>query len=157
MTFGQRHSPSGGHILLIAAFAVVVGLSGLLTVPPLDRDESRFIQATTQMIETGDYVRINFQETERNKKPVGIYWLQAASVQAFADIEDRPLWAFRLPSLIGATLAAIFTYVAGCALFGRRAGFLAGVLIAAAPVVAGEASIATLPEGVSMSSSSASV
>ncbi|RFB04770.1 ArnT family glycosyltransferase [Parvularcula marina] len=139
---GSRKAPSGGHIVLIALFALVAGLSGLMTVPPLDRDESRFVQATTQMIETGDYVRIRFQDEERNKKPVGIYWLQAGSVLTFADVEDRPLWAYRLPSLLGAMLASIFTYIAGCALFGRRPGLAAGLLLAAAPVVMGEASIA---------------
>lgn len=139
---GQRDAPSGGHIVVIALYALLVGLSGVLTVPPLDRDESRFVQATTQMIETGDFVRIKFQDDERNKKPIGIYWLQAASVVSFADIEDRPLWAFRLPSLLGGMLAALFTYLAGCALFGRGAAFLGAVLLSAAPVVAGEASIA---------------
>ena len=103
---GSRKAPSGGHIVLITLFALVAGLSGLMTVPPLDRDESRFVQATTQMIETGDYVRIRFQDEERNKKPVGIYWLQAGSVLTFADVEDRPLWAYRLPSLLGAMLAS---------------------------------------------------
>ncbi|MGV6819959.1 MAG: ArnT family glycosyltransferase [Parvularcula sp.] len=142
MINGYRQPPSGAHIIVIAAFALVVGFSGLLTVPPLDRDESRFIQATTQMIETGDYIRIRYQDEERNKKPVGIYWLQAASVQTLADVEDRPLWAYRLPSLLGAALAAIFTYHVGTTLFGRSAGFLAAMLLAAAPVVAGEASIA---------------
>ncbi|MEM9988991.1 MAG: glycosyltransferase family 39 protein [Pseudomonadota bacterium] len=139
---GQYQPPLWGHIVLIAIFAVIVGLSGLLTVPPLDRDESRFIQASTQMMETGDYVRIKYQNEERNKKPVGIYWLQAASVQALADVEDRPLWAYRMPSLLGAMLAAVFTYLAGCTLFGRSAAFMGAMLLAAAPVVAGEASIA---------------
>lgn len=138
----QGDAASGGHIVILALFAMVVGLSGLLTVPPLDRDEGRFIQATTQMIETGDYVNVRYQDTERNKKPVGIYWLQAASVQLLADVEDRPLWAYRLPSLLGVMLAAVFTYIAGVTLFGRAAAFLGALLLAAAPVLAGEASIA---------------
>lgn len=142
MIDGYRQAASGAHLLVIALFAMLVGLSGLLTVPPLDRDESRFIQATTQMIETGDYLRIRYQDEERNKKPVGIYWLQAASVNALADVEDRPLWAYRLPSLIAAVLAAVFTYLGATRLFGRSAGFLAAMVLAAAPVVAGEASIA---------------
>ena len=142
MVTGAGQGATGGHVVIIALFAVIAGLSGLMTVPPLDRDESRFIQATTQMIESGDYVRIRFQDEERNKKPVGIYWLQAASVQTLADVEDRPLWAYRLPSLFGAMLAAIFTYLAGCALFGRLPAFYGAILLAAAPVVMGEASIA---------------
>jgi len=46
-----------------------------------DRDEARFAQATKQMVETGDFVDIRFQDEVRYKKPVGIYWLQAASVR----------------------------------------------------------------------------
>ena len=53
---------------------------GMLAVPPLDRDESRFAQATAQMLESGDFTVIRFQEEPRFKKPVGIHWLQAASV-----------------------------------------------------------------------------
>ncbi|MEM9232919.1 MAG: glycosyltransferase family 39 protein, partial [Pseudomonadota bacterium] len=68
--------------------------------------------------------------------------LQAASVQSLADVEDRPLWAYRLPSLLGAMAACLFTYLAGCALFGRRPAFAGAILLAAAPVVMGEASIA---------------
>src|SRR3712207_7554549 len=51
------------------------------SLPPLDRDESRFAQATTQMFEQDDFVDISFQDEPRHKKPVGIHWLQAISVQ----------------------------------------------------------------------------
>ena len=56
-------------------------LPGFFQIPPVDRDEARFAQATKQMIETGDYVDIRFQDEVRYKKPVGIYWLQAAVVK----------------------------------------------------------------------------
>src|ERR1700760_1465672 len=91
----------------LAAFvALVAGLPGLLAVPPLDRDESRFAQATAQMLEDGDFVVIRFQDAPRFKKPVGIHWLQALSVKAFSKPEARKIWAYRLPSLLGAMLAA---------------------------------------------------
>jgi hypothetical protein len=31
---------------------------GLASIPPVDRDEARFAQATRQMLETGDFIRI---------------------------------------------------------------------------------------------------
>ena len=43
------------------------------SLPPTDRDESRFVQSTKQMVESGDYVRIRVQQDERNKKPIGIH------------------------------------------------------------------------------------
>lgn len=61
--------------LFAALLAMVAGLPGLLAMPPLDRDESRFAQATAQMLETDDMVVIKFQDQPRFKKPVGIHWL----------------------------------------------------------------------------------
>ena len=58
-------------------FALLAFLPGFFQIPPIDRDEARFAQATKQMMETGDYVDIRFQDEVRYKKPVGIYWLQA--------------------------------------------------------------------------------
>ena len=57
-------------------------LPGFFNIPPIDRDEARFAQATKQMIESGDYIDIRFQDEVRYKKPVGIYWLQAGVVRA---------------------------------------------------------------------------
>ena len=132
----------GLRLVIVVAFAVLTALAGLFSLPPLDRDESRFAQATAQMLETGDFISIRYQEQERNKKPAGIYWLQAATVSAFSDVEDRAIWAYRIPSIIGVVFAAIFTFLAGRRLYDDRTGFLAGLLIAAAPVVAAEATIA---------------
>ena len=42
--------------LLAALVALLAGLPALMLLPPLDRDESRYAQATSQMLETGDYV-----------------------------------------------------------------------------------------------------
>src|SRR6218665_1950953 len=81
----------------VAAFiAFLAGLPGLFTVPPLDRDEGRFAQASAQMLGTGDLTSINFQDAPRAKKPVGIHWLQVASVSLVSAAEDRQIWAFRI-------------------------------------------------------------
>src|SRR5688500_4135790 len=86
--------------LLAAAVACLAGLPGLIGMPVLDRDEARFAQASAQMIESGDYVSIDFQDEPRAKKPVGIYWMQAAAVDALSGVEKREIWAYRLPSLL---------------------------------------------------------
>src|ERR1700691_4000959 len=76
---------TGSHARAIA-FLTLCGfllfLPGFFNIPPIDRDEARFAQASKQMIETGDYVDIRFQDEVRYKKPVGIYWLQAGVVEA---------------------------------------------------------------------------
>lgn len=130
------------RVLAVAVIAAVVGFAGVFTLPPLDRDESRFAQASAQMLESNDFLVIRFQDEERNKKPAGAYWLQAASVAAFSTVDAREIWAYRLPSVFGAVLAAIFTYAAIARLFEPASGMIAAVLLATAPVVAAEATIA---------------
>lgn len=129
-------------MLIAALFAAIIACAGLNSMPPLDRDEARFAQATTQMLETGDLINIRFQESARNKKPVGIHWLQAASVTFFSSPEAREIWAYRMPSVLGAILAALFTYLAGARLYNPVTGLLGALLLAAAPGFAGEATIA---------------
>ena len=128
--------------LIAALFTVVAALPGLLALPPLDRDESRFAQATAQMLETGDFVNIRYQDAPRDKKPVGIHWLQALSVASVSRVEARAIWAYRLPSLLGASLAAAaLTWFAGAAL-GPRTGVIAGALFGSGVLLTTEAFIA---------------
>ena len=127
----------------IAAFvALLAGLPGLLTVPTLDRDEARFAQATAQMLESRDFVVIRFQDQPRDKKPVGIHWLQAASVSAFSSPEARQIWAYRIPSLLGAMLAAAACAWGAAAFFGAQGGLLAGAMLGATFLLSTEAMIA---------------
>src|SRR6516165_8370986 len=98
--------------------------------PPFDRDESRFAQATAQMLETRDFVVIRYQDEPRFKKPVGIHWLQAAAVTLTSDPEARSIWAYRIPSLLGAMLAAAACAWGAAAFFGETAGLFAGALLA---------------------------
>ena len=69
-------------VALLLAVALLCFLPGFFSIPPIDRDEPRFAQATKQMVESGDYIDIRFQDEVRYKKPVGIYWLQAGVVKA---------------------------------------------------------------------------
>jgi len=116
--------------LALLLLSAVLFIPGQASLPPLDRDESRYAQATTQMLETGDFLDIRFQDEPRHLQPAGIYWLQAASVSLLSTPEAREIWAYRIPSLIGATLAVLLTASIGNRLFGAPTGFLAAVLMA---------------------------
>jgi 4-amino-4-deoxy-L-arabinose transferase-like glycosyltransferase len=119
---------------------------GQLGVPPMDRDEPRFAQASKQMIETGDYVDIRFQEEARHKKPVGIYWLQAASVKlgAALGVEDatRQIALYRIPSLLGAIAMVLLTYWAALAFLSREGAMLAALMMAGSVLLGVEARLA---------------
>ena len=121
-------------------------LPGFFTLQPMDRDEPRFAQATKQMLETGDFVSIRFQGEARNKKPVGIYWLQAAFV-ATAEVLGVPdareqIWLYRLPSLFGAIGAVLATFWAALAFVPRCSALLAGALLASTLLLGVEAHLA---------------
>ena len=127
---------------MAALVAFLAGLPGALAVPPLDRDEARFAQATAQMLETRDFVVIHYQDQPRFKKPVGIHWLQAASVSLFSSPEARQIWAYRIPSLLGAMLAAAACAWGASAFFGAPAGLLAGAMLGTTFLLSTEALIA---------------
>src|SRR5262245_30768154 len=106
----ESHARTVGFLVLCAMLLL---LPGFFTIPPVDRDEARFAQATKQMVESGDYVDIRFQEDVRYKKPVGIYWLQAGVVKTASALGFphalTTIWLYRIPSLVGAIGAVLLT------------------------------------------------
>jgi 4-amino-4-deoxy-L-arabinose transferase-like glycosyltransferase len=108
---------------------VIAWLPGFATLPPLDRDESRFAQASKQMIETGNYVDIRYSVGPRYKKPVGIYWMQAAATLAFSKPPYNEIWTYRLPSLIGGIIAVMLAYWCARALAPPSTALIAAALI----------------------------
>ncbi len=125
----------------LIALCLALYLPGLSALPPFDRDEARFAEATKQMLETGDYVRIEFQNEARNKKPIGAYWAEAASAELFGGA-DAPLAAYRLPSVLAALAAALIVYAGGRVLFDPRTAFIAASLLATALTTVVEAHLA---------------
>lgn len=119
------------NTLILFLFSIVMTVSGLASLPPVDRDESRFVQSTKQMVETGDYVDIRLQDVTRYKKPIGIYWLQSAAVALSGEGAAAPIWVYRLVSMLGIALAVVGIGWTGTKLFGASAGLAAGLMMAA--------------------------
>jgi 4-amino-4-deoxy-L-arabinose transferase-like glycosyltransferase len=117
--------------MLLTLLCLGLYLPGLVNLPVTDRDEARFVQASRQMLATHDLIAIRFQDEARNKKPAGIYWLQAASVALFSDAESNAIWPYRVPSLLAATAAVLMTFGMGARLVGRKAAFIGAALLAA--------------------------
>ncbi len=93
---------------MLVIFASLLVLIGHATINVIDRDEARFAQASKQMVETADIITVKFQDELRAKKPIGIYWLQAASA-AFLGPEN--ISSYRLPSLIGYIISLVLCYL----------------------------------------------
>lgn len=127
-------------VLVIVALALLA--PGISSLPLTDRDEALYVQASHQMLETGNWVDIRFQDEPRYKKPAGIYWIQAAAAEISGYGKDAPLWVYRLPSLLGAILVVLFTYGIGATLGTARTGLFAGLLATSTMLLGFEAHIA---------------
>src|ERR1044071_5190431 len=87
----------------LVALCCVVYLPGFFALPPVDRDESRFAQASRQMLESvtlpaaerdparhgGGLVVPMVQDRPRLNKPPLIYWLQAASAGVLSSEDPK--------------------------------------------------------------------
>ncbi|MDX2147844.1 MAG: glycosyltransferase family 39 protein [Planctomycetota bacterium] len=147
--------------VLLVVVCVLAHVPGLWSLPAVDRDESRFAQASRQMRESGTiegWLVPRVQDRPRLNKPPLIYWLQAGSAHAALKLQklaDMPLgdspptdvpdawnlraadaiWMYRLPSIAAALLAVLFTWRAGLRLFDPSAAWLGALLLALCPLV----------------------
>jgi 4-amino-4-deoxy-L-arabinose transferase-like glycosyltransferase len=131
---------------LLIVCALLFFLPGFFNIPPIDRDEARFAQATKQMVEADDYVDIRFQDEVRYKKPVGIYWLQAAAVETASALglqnAQVRIWLYRVPSLLGAIGAVLLTYWAALPFVSRRSAIIAALMMCSCILLGVEARLA---------------
>ncbi len=146
----------GGLLLVLLAAALF--LPGLATLPPIDRDEPRFAQASYQMARSdqiADWVTPRVQGELRLNKPPLIYWLQGGVarlldplVRAFpaAGSVDVPpqgeIWVYRVPSLIAALATVLITWRIGCDMFSPQVAWLGAAAVAASVVVCVDARLA---------------
>lgn len=115
--------------LVLVLYCLVLYLPGIAAVPPFDTDEALYAQSARQMLETGDFIQIRYQNEARSKKPVLSYWLEAAAAGLTGRIHE--IWPYRLPSVLGVTTASLLTFWCGIGLFGRTAALLGAALFAA--------------------------
>jgi 4-amino-4-deoxy-L-arabinose transferase-like glycosyltransferase len=132
--------------VVLTLVSLTAFLPGFFQIPPVDRDEAYFAQATKQMIETGDYVDIRYQDDVRYRKPVGIYWLQASVVNTASALgltsAHTTIWLYRLPSLFGAIAAVLATYWCALAFVSRRGALLAALMMLSSAILGVEARLA---------------
>jgi 4-amino-4-deoxy-L-arabinose transferase-like glycosyltransferase len=144
LDFSAANNVRAVALLMLCGFLLF--LPGFFSIPPIDRDEARFAQATKQMVESGDLVDIRFQDDVRYKKPVGIYWMQAVAVETASALglprAQVRIWIYRVPSLIGAFGAMLLTYWTALAFVTRRGAILAALIMGSSVLLGVEARLA---------------
>jgi 4-amino-4-deoxy-L-arabinose transferase-like glycosyltransferase len=88
-------------------------------------DEGRYSEIAREMIETGDWLVPHFWYLPHLDKPPMTYWLVAASMKLFGQNE----WAVRLPVALAGVSGVWATFLLGCSIGGRRAGFWSALIL----------------------------
>jgi 4-amino-4-deoxy-L-arabinose transferase-like glycosyltransferase len=95
------------------------------------------------MLTSGDYIDIRFGHVPRYKKPIGIYWLQAASTSVAGFGDRSHIWTYRLPSLLGGVLAGLLTFWCARSFATPEGAWLSAALLGMTLLATAEATIAT--------------
>jgi len=133
------------HYSAIALLTFLIFLPGRMTLPPLDRDEPRYMEASAQMLETGQFIDVKFLDQKRYLQPAGIYWLEAGAEAVFGGPSARhSAWPYRIPSLIAVTGAVTLTAWLGSLLFGAMTGLVAAAFLAVSTLMTAEGRMATI-------------
>lgn len=113
------------------AWALALGLLALALfrlggTPLFDVDEGAFSEATREIIAAGDWLRTTLNGEPRWDKPIGVYWLQGASVLLFGLNE----FALRLPSALSGWGWALALVWFAAPRWGRSVALSAGAMLA---------------------------
>ena len=91
--------------VFLTLFTLLILLPGRISLPPLDRDESRYLEASpARCSRPATWCEIRFQDRPRSLQPAGIYWLESGATVAVVDARSpaRPrrsnqAWPYRIP------------------------------------------------------------
>lgn len=108
--------------LLIGGFFLLFLGARPLAVP----SEARYAELGREIVATGDWITPRINGVEYFFKPPLFYWVQAAFIHAFGLGE----FALRLATALFALAGCLIAYATGCAVYGRKAGIAASLIMA---------------------------
>ncbi len=106
--------------LFIIVIAALLFLPFLGEVHLFDWDEINFAEASREMIETGDYLRVHIDYEPFYEKPPLFFWFQVLSMKLFGVNE----FAARFPNAMFGIAALLILYSIGRKLFDKSFGLL---------------------------------
>ncbi len=108
----------------IFVLGLVLFLAGNWIMPLTDRDETRFAEASREMLQRSDYIIPWFNGQYRFDKPVLIYWCQIASYRVLGDNG----FAARLPTALFTTATALLLVRWGRRIVDTQTAFIAATM-----------------------------
>jgi len=111
--------------LVLVSLAIFVGSA---VAPPalLDDADSAHAEVAREMVESGDWVTLKMDGIRYYEKDPLMYWMVAASFKVLGPNE----FAARLPIALSTTLSVLAAWALGSLMFGSRAGFYSGLVMA---------------------------
>lgn len=89
-------------------------------------DEPRFAQVSREMMEWGDYLVPRINNENYDEKPPLLFWSIAAFSWPFGDVTET---SARMPSVLGALIVVLFTYLLAHRLYGPRVALWAALVL----------------------------
>jgi 4-amino-4-deoxy-L-arabinose transferase-like glycosyltransferase len=127
-----------GHYVLLIAMGCCLFLPNLGGPSLWDLDESRNSECSKEMKEARNWLVPTFNGELRVDKPALLYWLQITAYHLFGTNE----FSARLPSALAALATLLLCYELARSMFSPSTGLLAGIVVAATPMLCGAARFA---------------
>ncbi len=108
------------YILFLFGIGIVFFFPFLGNVHLFDWDEINFAESAREMLQTGDYFRVQINYEPFWEKPPFFFWLQVASMKFFGVNE----FAARFPNALIGVISLITLYQIGKKLISERFGFI---------------------------------
>ena len=124
---------------LIGLLALTLNLAGNGRISLWDRDEPRYAGATREMRASGDFVHPTFNAEPRYHKPILIYWMMLGGTALGGDNE----FGVRLVSALSGAACCLVVWALGRTILGDKAGRLAALILATAPIMVVESKLST--------------
>ncbi len=123
--FQKREASHRVDVLVLLILFGVALFQSLGRLPLIEPDEGRYAEIPREMLEHNDFLTPRLNYVKYFEKPPLYYWLNCISFSLFGQNE----FAARFFSALSALLGILLTYQIGRAVFGRREGLLAAMVL----------------------------
>lgn len=121
-------------IALLTGICLFCYLPGVVLLPPVDRTEVIFAETVREMVARAAWLDPRYGDTVNQYHPVGAYWAQGVAASLFGSDLAQSISVYRIPSLVGVTLATLALYWLSLPVVGALPAFLAAALFAVCPL-----------------------
>lgn len=111
---------------LLLVYSGIIFFINIHTGGIYSAQEGRAAIVARNMINSGDYARIEIKGEPENEKPIFCYWMYALSGKVFGVNE----FSVRLPSVLAALVSIVCAAYLGMRIYGQPTGYISGYVLA---------------------------